>query len=291
VLTVRYGLVIVPNDEVPSPAELARTAEQRGFDCLMFPDHTHIPASCETPFPLGGELPDYFRRAYDPFVSVSAAVAVTERILVGTGICLVVQRDPIITAKEVATIDRLSGGRFLFGVGAGWNLEEMRNHGTEPSTRFGLMRDRIAAMKEIWTQDEASYSSNHVNFERIWCWPKPTQKPYPPVLVGGNARSVLDRVLAYGDEWMPNPMPLERLAERLSELRRRTEELGRSPIPVTVLGCPAEPALIEQLALLGVGRVIFWLPSTSRDEVDRAFEEYTAIVQRPGLAEAAVPAP
>jgi probable F420-dependent oxidoreductase len=288
VARVRYGLVIVPNGDVQDPAELARMAEQRGFDCLLFPDHTHIPASCETPFPLGGELPDYFRRGYDPFVSIAAAVGATERILLGTGICLVVQRDPIITAKEIATLDCLSGGRFLFGIGAGWNLEEMRNHGTDPSTRFALMRERIAAMKAIWTQDEASYRGRHVEFERIWCWPKPVQKPHPPVLVGGNAPRVLDRVLAYGDEWMPNPMPLGELAERMSELRRRTEELGRPPIPVTILGCPAEPALVEQLAALGVGRVIFWLPSTSRDEVERSFEDYTALVQRPGLAEPTV---
>jgi probable F420-dependent oxidoreductase len=280
--------VIVPNDDVQDPAEVARMAEQRGFDCLLFPDHTHIPASCETPFPLGGELPDYFRRAYDPLISVAAAVEATERILLGTGICLVVQRDPIITAKEIATLDRLSGGRFLFGVGSGWNLEEMRNHGTDPSTRFGLMRERIAAMKAIWTQEEASYSGRYVEFERIWCWPKPVQQPHPPVLVGGNGPRVLDRVLAYGDEWMPNPMPVEDLAERIAELRRRTDELSRPPIAVTVLGAPAQAALVEQLAAVGVSRVIFWLPSTSRDEVERALADYTAMMQRPELAELAV---
>jgi probable F420-dependent oxidoreductase len=280
--------VIVPNDDVQDPGEVARMAEERGFDCLLFPDHTHIPASCETPFPLGGELPDYFRRAYDPFVSVAAAVGTTERILLGTGICLIVQRDPIITAKEVATLDRLSGGRFLFGVGAGWNLEEMRNHGTDPSQRFGIMRERIGAMKAIWTQEEASYRGRHVEFDRIWCWPKPAQQPHPPVLVGGNGPRVLDRVLAYGDEWAPNPKPLEELAGRMSELRRRLAELDRPPIPVTVLGCPPEPATVEQLAALGVERVIFWLPSTSRDEVERAFEDYTAMKQGGGVAEAAV---
>jgi probable F420-dependent oxidoreductase len=271
---VKYGLVIVPNDDVQDPAELARMAEERGFDCLLFPDHTHIPASCETPFPLGGELPSYFRRGYDPFVSLAAAAGATDRILLGTGICLVVQRDPIITAKEVATLDRLSGGRFLFGVGAGWNLEEMRNHGTDPSRRFGIMRERIEAMKAIWTEDEASYSGRYVDFQRIWCWPKPVQKPHPPVLVGGNGRRVLDRVLEYGDGWAPNPMPLEELADRMSELCRHAEELGRTPVPVTVLGCPAEATVVEQLAALGVARVIFWLPSTSREDVERALEEY-----------------
>ena len=284
---MKYGLVIVPNDDVQDPAELARMAEERGFDCLLFPDHTHIPASCETPFPLGGELPEYFRRGYDPFVSLAAAAGATSRILLGTGICLVTQRDPIITAKEVATLDRLSGGRFLFGVGAGWNREEMRNHGTDPSKRFGIMRERIEAMKAIWTQAEASYTGRHVRFERIWCWPKPLQRPHPPVLVGGNAPHAIDRVLAYGDEWSPNPMPLADLGDRIADLRRRAQELGRPPIPVTVLGAPPEAGHVEQLAALGVGRVIFWLPSTGRDEVERAFEDYAAIT-RAELAEPAV---
>jgi probable F420-dependent oxidoreductase len=155
---MKFGLAMFVTEDTPSPSELARTAEERGFESLFFPEHTHIPASRESPYPAGGELPPEYSRTYDPFVALTAAAAATERLLVGTGICLVVERDPIITAKEVATLDHISGGRFLFGVGAGWNVEEMGNHGTDASQRFGLMRERIEAMKAIWTEDEASYS-------------------------------------------------------------------------------------------------------------------------------------
>jgi probable F420-dependent oxidoreductase len=190
----------------------------------------------------------------------------------------VIERDPIVTAKEVASVDVLSGGRFLFGVGAGWNVEEMRNHGTDASERFGVMRERIEAMKAIWTQDEASYSGTHVNFERIWCWPKPAQKPHPPVMVGGNGPRVLDRVLAYGDEWMPNRMSDEDLAARIAELGVRASEIGRGRIPVTVVGFPPDAARIEALARSGVDRVVFWLPPESADAVNSGFDRYLAAV-------------
>jgi probable F420-dependent oxidoreductase len=201
---MEFGVAIFPTEDVPTPAELAQTADERGFESLLFPEHTHIPASRETPYPAGGELPQEYSRTYDPFVAVMAAAGASTRLRIGTGICLVIERDPIITAKEVASVDALSGGRFLFGVGAGWNREEMQNHGTEPSRRFAVMRERIEAMKAIWTQEEASYSGAHVSFDRIWSWPEPLQRPHPPVLVGGNGPRVLDRVLAFGDEWIPN---------------------------------------------------------------------------------------
>src|ERR687897_3027265 len=211
-----YGVAIFPTDYAVEPGVLARMVEERGFESLFFPEHTHIPASRETPYPRGGELPNEYSHTYDPFVALAAAAAATKDLLLATGICLVIERDPIITAKEVASLDRISNGRFLFGVGAGWNLEEMRNHGTDPRTRFSLMRERIEAMKEIWTEDEASYHGKHVAFERIWSWPKPVQKPHPPVLVGGNAERVLDRVTAFGDEWMPNRV--RGLSEQIAEL-------------------------------------------------------------------------
>src|SRR5205807_10329517 len=191
---VKFGLGTFPTAGAPSPADLAVMAEERGFESLFFPEHTHIPASRETPYPAGGELPPEYSRTYDPFVALTAAAAATERLLVGTGICLVIERDSIVTAKEVASLDRLSGGRFLFGVGAGWNVEEMRNHGTDSSQRFGIMRERIEAMKAIWAEEEASYTGRYVNFERIWSWPKPSQEPHPPILVGGNGPRVLERV-------------------------------------------------------------------------------------------------
>ncbi|HEV3229956.1 MAG TPA: LLM class F420-dependent oxidoreductase, partial [Solirubrobacteraceae bacterium] len=196
--------MMFPTDYSIGPAELARLVEERGFESLFFPEHTHIPASRDTPYPAGGDLPQEYWHTYDPFVALTAAAAATERLRIATGICLVIERDPITTAKEVASIDRLSGGRFLFGVGAGWNVEEMANHGTDFRHRFGVMREHVEAMKAIWTEDEASYHGKYVDFDRILSWPKPLQQPHPPVIVGGNGERVLERVIAFGDEWMPN---------------------------------------------------------------------------------------
>ena len=274
-----FGVAIFPTETVQEPGELAQMAEQRGFQCLLFPEHTHIPASRRTPYPGGGELPPEYSRTYDPFVALTAAAAATERILIGTGICLVIERDPIITAKEVASVDRLSGGRFLFGVGAGWNQEEMEDHGTDPSRRFGIMRERIEAMKAIWSQDEASYSGRYVNFERIWSWPKPAQAPHPPILLGGNGPKVLDRVIAYGDEWLPNRVPDDEMAARVEELRRRGAEAGRGEIPVTVVGMMRDPTRIERLEKAGVHRGIFWLPADGRVAVEQALDRYVAAMR------------
>src|SRR6478672_10326087 len=218
---MRFGIAVFPADYAADPATIARLVEERGFESLFFPEHTHIPAGRRTPYPAGGELPRYYSHTYDPFVALTAAASATERILLATGICLVIQRDPIITAKEVASLDRLSGGRFLFGVGAGWNLDEMENHGTNPERRFSLMRERVEAMKEIWTAEEPSYHGRHVDFDPIWSWPKPVQDPHPPVLVGGNGPTVEDRVLRFGDGWMPNVVDDDELLGRFEALRAR----------------------------------------------------------------------
>jgi probable F420-dependent oxidoreductase len=271
-----YGVAMFPTDHAVDPRVLARMVEQRGFESLFFPEHTHIPASRETPYPPGGELPDMYSHTYDPFVALTAAAAATERLLVATGICLVVERDPIVTAKEVASLDRLSGGRFLFGVGAGWNREEVANHGTDPHRRFSLMRERVEAMKAIWTQDEASYHGEHVEFDRIWSWPKPVQKPHPRVLVGGNGPKVLERVVAFGDEWIPNRVT--GLAERIEELRRLTEEAGRDPIPVTLSGARPDPELIERGERLGVHRCSFYISPTEAGEAERQLDELASTV-------------
>jgi probable F420-dependent oxidoreductase len=277
---MHFGVAIFATEDVQEPAELARMAEARGFESLFFPEHTHIPASRETPYPGGGELPPEYSRTYDPFVALTAAACATVRLRIGTGICLVIERDPIITAKEVASIDRLSGGRFLFGVGAGWNAEEMRNHGTEPSERFGIMRERIEAMKAIWTQEEASYSGRHVEFERIWCWPKPVQSPHPPVLVGGNGPRVLERVAAYGDEWMPNRVKDDVLPGRVAELHRLAEERGRHGLAVTLVAPMRTPDGLESLEKAGVHRLVSWLPAHGHDAVERALDEYAAAAQQ-----------
>ena len=276
---MEFGVAIFPTEDVPTPAELGRMAEERGFESLLFPEHTHIPASRESPYPAGGELPPEYSRTYDPFVALTAAAAATERLRIGTGICLVIERDTIITAKEVASVDRLSGGRFLFGVGAGWNVEEMRNHGTDPSHRFARMREQIEAMKAIWSEDEASYSGKYVNFERIWSWPKPVQQPHPPVLVGGNGPHVLDRVLAFGDEWMPNRVKDEEMIPRFEELGRRATAEGRDTIPITIAGMMRDPARIERFERAGVHRGLFWLPATNPEEVEHAFDRYTAAAE------------
>jgi probable F420-dependent oxidoreductase len=253
-------------------------AEQRGFESMFVPEHTHIPASRETPYPAGGDLPREYWSTYDPFVSLASAASVTERLLLGTGICLMIERDPITTAKEVASLDRLSGGRVLFGIGAGWNQEEMRNHGTDPSRRFRLMRERVEAMKAIWTQDEAEYHGELVDFDPIWCWPKPMQEPHPPILVGGRGEKVLDRVVAYGDEWIPNRVRSpEDLGERIAELQRKADAAGRDPIPVTVFGAKPEARLLERLRTAGVTRSLFSLPAAPPDEVESALDRLAEV--------------
>jgi probable F420-dependent oxidoreductase len=275
---LEFGLAIFPTDYAIDPVALGRLAEERGFESLWFPEHTHIPASRATPYPAGGELPRDYWHTHDPFVALAAVAATTERIRLGTGICLIVERDPITTAKEVASLDRLSGGRFLFGVGAGWNREEMANHGTDASRRFGVMRERVEAMKAIWTEDEPEYHGDHVDFDPIWSWPKPVQQPHPPIVVGGNGAKVIDRVLAFGDEWMPNRVQHEQLMERLRELRRRTDEAGRPPVPVTVYGASRKPEVLEEWAANGVTRAVYWLPSAEAGEVERRVDEAAGYV-------------
>jgi probable F420-dependent oxidoreductase len=272
-----FGVAIFPTHDAISAPEVARLAEQRGHESLFFPEHTHIPASRQTPYP-GGRLPRKYAHTLDLFVAATAAVSATSRLRVGSGVCLVIQRDPIITAKEVASVDVLSGGRFEFGVGAGWNREEMANHGTDPRVRMTIMRERVEAMKAIWASDEASYSGAHVRFERIWSWPKPAQRPHPPVLVGGQGPGVLDRVLAFGDAWFPNYAP-EGILDRAKELRARADR----PVALMAMGIPADPGVIEAYAEAGFSRAVHWLPSAPRGPVEREFDAFeTAVAEFTG---------
>jgi probable F420-dependent oxidoreductase len=270
------GIATFPTHDSMQPGPLARLVEDRGHGALFFAEHTHIPASRESPWSGGRQLPRKYFHTYDLFVAMTASVAATSRLRVGSGICLVIERDPIITAKAVASLDRLSGGRIDFGVGAGWNREEMTNHGTDPRRRMAVLRERVEAMKAIWTQDEASYAGRHVAFERIWCWPKPLQTPSPPVLVGGNGPTVLDRVLAFGDGWIPNHRE-EGVLERIPELRARAEEAGRD-LPVDVIGSLADPEVLERYEEAGVRRCIHWVPSAARGAVERDMERFEAAV-------------
>ena len=280
---MNFGVMMFATDYSVAPGEAARMAEQRGFESFFFPEHTHIPASRRTPYPAGGELPREYWHTYDPFVAAMAAAAATSQLKVATGICLIVERDPITTAKEVASLDVLSGGRFLFGVGAGWNVEEMENHGTDARRRFAVMRERVQAMKAIWTQEEATYKGEFVDFERIWSWPKPVQKPHPPVIVGGNGARVLERVIAFGDEWMPNAIgEPEQLGERIAELAKLAEHAGRPRPPVTLYAAPARAELAQRYRDVGVSRYVFFVPSKAADEVERRLDELAAIAAQAG---------
>ena len=278
-----FGVSYFPTDESVEPAVLARMAEERGFESVFVTEHTHIPAGRETDYPAGGELPREYWRIYDPFVALTTMAAATERIRVGTAICLLVERDPITTAKAVASLDRLSGGRFLFGIGAGWNLEEMKNHGTDPDKRFRILCERVEACKAIWGAEEATYHGEFVNFDRIVCRPAPLQKPHPPILVGGSGPRVHERVLAYGDGWFPNRIPPdEQMIARVEELQRRGEESGRGPIPVSIQIPPRDPAVLERYEQAGVTRAVHMLragDAADAGSAERKLDEWTARIE------------
>ena len=268
-----FGIGFFPTHDAMDPASLARLVEERGFESLFFPEHTHIPASRLSPYPGGSELPRKYAHTLDLFVAMTAAATATTRLRVGSGICLLIERDPITTAKEVASVDVLSGGRVEFGVGAGWNREEMENHGTDPRRRMAILRERVEAMKAIWTEDEASYAGEHVNFDRIWSWPKPAQKPHPPVIIGGNGPTVTDRVKAFGDAWMPN-YSRNRILDRAAELRAGADRR----ISLQVMGVPSDAKVIASFEEAGFDRVVHWVPSAGRSRVEEDMDRFEAAI-------------
>jgi probable F420-dependent oxidoreductase len=275
---MKFGLIMYPVHHAIDPVTLGRAAEERGFESLFFPEHTHIPVASRRPGGTEARELDSYAHAYDPFVALSAVAATTSTLRLGTGVCLVVQRDPIITAKEVASLDHLSGGRFLFGVGAGWNQEEMANHGIDPRTRTRRMLEHIAAIREIWTQDEAEFHGEFVDFDPIWSWPKPVRTP--PVLIGGEGPTVLDRVLSHGDGWMPRSVSgddVAALAARIAELRRRGADAGRGHLTVTVFGAAPDKAVLDAYADAGVDRVLYSVPDAGADEVLHTLDELAAL--------------
>jgi probable F420-dependent oxidoreductase len=270
-----------PTDYAIRPDDLARAAEERGFESLWFPEHTHIPTSRRSPWPGGPNLPKEYWHTHDLFVALGMAAAVTTRLKLGSGICLLVERDPITTAKEVATVDFLSRGRFLFGIGGGWNAEEMEDHGTDFRTRWKLLRERVQAMKRIWTEEEPSFEGELVRFPPLWSWPKPVQKPHPPVLLGGHGPRALRRVVEYCDGWLPISVRAGDLAAGIAELRRLAREKGRDPgtISVTVYGAPMDADTLRHLGGLGVERAIFALPSAEANVVLPLLDRGAALVQ------------
>ncbi len=273
---MKYGVTMFATDYAIRPDEVARAAEERGFESLFFPEHTHIPASRRTPWPGGSPLPKEYWHTHDVFVALTAAAMATKTLKIGTGICLVVERDPIIMAKEVATIDFLSNGRMLFGIGGGWNVEEMANHGTDFKTRWELLRERVLAMKEIWTKEEAEFHGELVNFDPVWSFPKPVQKPHPPVLLGTHTGRGRQRVVDFCDGWIPIGIRAGDILEGIKDLARRARAVGRDPstISVTVFGVPANTDLLQQYADAGVDRVVFWLPPEGRETALPMLDRY-----------------
>jgi probable F420-dependent oxidoreductase len=273
-MAMKIGISTFVNDDTIDAVSLARAIEERGFDSLAVAEHTHIPASRESPYPLGGELPAPYYRTLDQFVTLAAAAAVTSRIELITGITLLIQRDPIITAKEAASIDLISGGRFVFGVGAGWNLEEMRNHGTDPKTRGALLDERIEAIKALWTDEPAEYHGKYVDVDASYMRPKPVQRPYPPIFIGGDSDATVKRVIRHKAGWIANPNPVDALKKRIDQMR----DGAGYDVPLAMFGTPPDLDYWRAVDDLGFDQVALLLPTRQTDESLRLLDEYAAKV-------------
>jgi len=277
---MRVGIAYFPVDYGIDIRVLARAAEERGFESLFVPEHTHIPTSRRSPYPGGGDLPKSYSHTHDPFIALSFAAAVTKKILLATGVCLIPQRDPIVTAKCVSSLDQLSGGRFVFGIGGGWNVDEMENHGARYETRFKLMRERILAMKALWTQEEASFHGAMVNFDPVWLYPKPAQKPNPPILLGGSSDHTVKRVVEFCDGWIPLATrggfePKEAVAR----LRKAAASVGRdySTLSISTFGTPPNAETLTAHRDAGIYRAVLPIPDVSRDEILKLLDGYATL--------------
>jgi probable F420-dependent oxidoreductase len=277
---MRVGVFYFPTDYGIDLSELGRALEDRGFASLYVPEHTHIPVSRKTPFPGGGELPKRYAHTHDPFVGLAFAAAVTKKLIVGTGICLVPQHEPIVTAKAIASLDQLSGGRFVFGIGGGWNVDEMENHGATYDTRFKMMREYVLAMKALWTQDEASYHGEFVKFDPVWSWPKPAQKPHPPILLGGETDYTLRRVVDYCDGWFPRPRGFDPV-QGVDRLRRMADSRKRdfSTLTINVFGAPNDAKVLEGYRKAGIQDALLAIPDLGRDEILRHLDTIAPLVK------------
>src|SRR6478752_7422395 len=279
-----FGASMFMTDYCIPAADLGRALEERGFESLWNPEHSHIPLSRKTPFPGGGDLPKMYYDAMDPFITLTAAAVATKKLKVGTGVCLVIQRDTIQTAKLVASIDQVSSGRFLFGIGGGWNQDEIESHGTVFKTRFQKMREQIEAMKEIWTRSEPEYHGEIVDVPKMRTWPKPVQKPHPPVIVGGAFPHSARRAIRYGDGWIPNASRAHYadVTEFLPEFRQMATEAGRDPasISVTIWGVPEDLDRIKRYRDQGIARVVVSLPSANRDETLPVLDRWAELIRQ-----------
>ena len=281
---LKIGAVMFFTTYSMRPAELGRVLEERGFESLWVPEHTHIPSSRSSAYPIGGALIRPYYDLMDPFLALNAAATVTTRLKIGTGIALVTQRDPIVTAKMVSTIDQLSAGRFLFGVGNGWNQDEIENHGTDFASRHKLARERIEAMKAIWTREEPEYHGEFVNFDRMKQWPKPHQKPHPPIIVGGAFPYAARRAIRYGDGWIPRADRLEKegVGVLIGRFRRMAAEVGRdfASLPITVFRVPEEIDRLKYCEEIGIDRVVFSLPAEGRDTLMPIIDRWAELKHR-----------
>lgn len=276
----RAHVCIFPTDRSIAPMDLARATEERGLDGLFFPEHTHIPVTSRSPFLPGGEVPEHYRRTYDPFIALAMAAAVTTRIRLGTGICLITEHDPIVLAKTVASLDRLSNGRVILGIGAGWNAEEMENHGTPYKQRWPILRERVLAMKRIWKQDEPQFHGNYVTFNPMWSYPKPLQPGGPPIWLGSNSKWIPDRVAEYCDGWMP--IVGREGAGNVRLLKDACVRLGRRPEDVTMalFYPPADETVVRARQQEGYTDFIFGLPPSPADEVLPVLDRIAALASR-----------
>ena len=276
---MEIGLSIFPTTDSIHPVRLAKDAEARGFESLFFIEHTHIPASRKTPYPLGGDLPSIYWQAYDPFVALAQVAAVTTQLRVGTGICLVPEHHPLALAKTIASLDALSNGRFIFGIGAGWNAEELENHGIAFKDRWAVTREYILAMKEVWTKRDAAFRGKHVSFDAVWSEPKPVQKPHPPILIGASSKQAIERVAEYADGWMPIMGSCD-LPERLAQLEKACAKRGRDArkLDISVFAAPTAPGELDKLAKLGVKRVILPLPTQEESKILAILDRYAPLI-------------
>ncbi len=274
------GVYYFPTDYGIDIPELARALEDRGYDALFVCEHTHIPTSRRTPFPGGGELPRKYKHTHDPFVALSFAAAATRRLKLGTGICLVPQRDPIVTAKSVASLDQLSNGRFIFAIGGGWNVDEMENHGTRYETRFKVLRERVLAMKALWTEDTAQFHGDYVSFDPVWMYPKPRQQPHPPILLGGESDHTLRRIVEFGDGWLPRPRNNWEPKSGVARLQAAAKAAGRDPatLSITVFAAPPDREKLMPYREAGIHRVLFEVPDASRDEILRLLDRNAPLI-------------